>query len=129
MRVILASLLMTVGVVITSPASAQGAYYYGAPSVVQIDDDAPPQYRDSDGPQYRDGGQRYRRYEYEAPQRTPEYYPQRHGQQYQLPPRYYGYDRPAYRTYGYGEHLYDRGCRTIIIRHDNGMVRRIRRCD
>ena len=128
MRVILASLIATVGIVIASPASAQSVYY-GAPSVVQIDDDAPPQYRDYDRPQYRDERQRYQRYEHEPPRRSQEYYPQRHSQEYQAPRRNYEYDRPAYRTYGYGERSYDRGCRTIIIRHDNGMVRRIRRCD
>ena len=43
--------------------------------------------------------------------------------------RSYDYDRPAYRTYGYSQRSYDRGCRTIIIRRDNGSVRKIRRCD
>ena len=46
-------------------------------------------------------------------------------------PRYrsYDYDRPRYRAYGYSDRSYARGCRTIIIRRDDGSVRRIRRCD
>ena len=40
------------------------------------------------------------------------------------------YDRPRHReTTGYSERSYDRGCRTITVRHDDGSVRRIRRCD
>ena len=40
------------------------------------------------------------------------------------------YDRPRHReTTGYGERSYDRGCRTITVRHDDGSVRKIRRCD
>ena len=41
------------------------------------------------------------------------------------------YDRPRYRneTTGYRERSYDRGCRTITIRHDDGSVRQVRRCD
>jgi hypothetical protein len=40
------------------------------------------------------------------------------------------YDRPRYQgTTGYGERSYDRGCRTIIIRRDDGSVQRTRRCD
>jgi len=40
------------------------------------------------------------------------------------------YDRPRYQgTTGYGERSYDRGCRTITVRRDDGSVRRIRRCD
>ena len=40
------------------------------------------------------------------------------------------YDRPRYQgTTGYSERSYDRGCRTIIVRRDDGSVRRIRRCD
>ena len=40
--------------------------------------------------------------------------------------RYSDYDRPRYRSYA---RSYDRGCRTITIRRDDGSVRRIRRCD
>ena len=40
------------------------------------------------------------------------------------------YDRPRYReTTGFREQSYDRGCRTITVRHDDGSVRQIRRCD
>lgn len=40
------------------------------------------------------------------------------------------YDRPRHRgTTGYSERSYDRGCRTITVRHDDGSVRKIRRCD
>jgi hypothetical protein len=40
------------------------------------------------------------------------------------------YDRPRHQgTVGYSERSYDRGCRTIIIRRDDGSVRKIRRCD
>ena len=44
--------------------------------------------------------------------------------------RDYDYDRPRHReSMGYSERSYDRGCRTITVRHDDGSVRRIRRCD
>ena len=40
------------------------------------------------------------------------------------------YDRPRDReTTGFRERSYDRGCRTITIRRDDGSVRRVRRCD
>jgi hypothetical protein len=40
------------------------------------------------------------------------------------------YDRPRYgETTGFRERSYDRGCRTITIRRDDGSVRQIRRCD
>jgi hypothetical protein len=40
------------------------------------------------------------------------------------------YDRPRHReTTGYRERSYDRGCRTITVRRDDGSVRQIRRCD
>jgi hypothetical protein len=40
------------------------------------------------------------------------------------------YDRPRHRgTTGYSERSSDRGCRTIIIRRDDGSVQRTRRCD
>jgi hypothetical protein len=40
------------------------------------------------------------------------------------------YDRPRNQgTVGYSERSYDRGCRTITIRRDDGSVRKIRRCD
>ena len=40
------------------------------------------------------------------------------------------YDRPRHQgTTGYSERSYDRGCRTITVRRDDGSVRRIRRCD
>jgi hypothetical protein len=40
------------------------------------------------------------------------------------------YDRPRHRgTTGYSERSNDRGCRTIIIRRDDGSVQRTRRCD
>ena len=43
---------------------------------------------------------------------------------------YRDYDRPRHReTTGYRERSYDRGCRTITVRHDDGSVRKIRRCD
>ena len=51
------------------------------------------------------------------------------------PQRHYDrdYDRRRYRETtgytGYSERSYDRGCRTITVRHDDGSVRRIRRCD
>ena len=48
------------------------------------------------------------------------------------PGRHYDrdYDRPRNQgTVGYSERSYDRGCRTITIRRDDGSVRRIRRCD
>jgi hypothetical protein len=39
-------------------------------------------------------------------------------------------DRPRHReTTGYRERSYDRGCRTITVRQDDGSVRKIRRCD
>ena len=44
------------------------------------------------------------------------------------PQRHYyrDYDRPAYRAYGYDRGY--RGCRTVTIQHDDGSVRRTRRC-
>jgi hypothetical protein len=40
------------------------------------------------------------------------------------------YDRPRRQgTVGYSERSYDRGCRTITIRRDDGSVRKTRRCD
>jgi hypothetical protein len=40
------------------------------------------------------------------------------------------YDRPRHRgTTGYSERSNYRGCRTIIIRRDDGSVQRTRRCD
>ena len=45
-------------------------------------------------------------------------------------PRYRNHDYDRGRsTTGYSERTYDRGCRTITIRSDDGSVRRIRRCD
>jgi hypothetical protein len=44
---------------------------------------------------------------------------------------YYHYDRPRYRVHRYYDDGYayaPRGCRTVTIRHDDGSVRRIRRC-
>ena len=44
--------------------------------------------------------------------------------------RYYDYDRPRYRVHRYhdGYAYAPRGCRTVTIRRDDGLVRRIRRC-
>ena len=44
---------------------------------------------------------------------------------------YRDYDRPRYREYRDYDRAYgyrEEGCRTIIIRRDDGSVRRIRRC-
>jgi hypothetical protein len=44
------------------------------------------------------------------------------------PAHYYRhYEHPGYRSYGYYRG-YDRGCRTVTIQHDDGLVRRMRRC-
>lgn len=40
------------------------------------------------------------------------------------------YDRPRHReTTGFRERSDGRGCRTITVRHDDGTVRQVRRCD